>query len=263
MFGIPRHAANLSISGILLFAFAGFAPAEGPGAEHKGPEVSHWGYSGAGGPEHWGDLQEDFAVCKEGRSQSPIDIRHARTARLHPIGFHYRPAPLHIVNNGHTVMVEEERGGYITVGRKRYNLVQFHFHHSSEERIEGKAFGMDVHLVHRDASGNLAVVAILIQPGEENGAIRTLWRHLPLETGMEYTSRDIRIDPSRLLPATRGYYTFTGSLTTPPCTEHVTWFVLRTPIQISLGQMQAFGKLYPANVRPVQPLNGRPVLASR
>lgn len=261
MFGSVRCDTlfrRASLIGILLLSYSGLAL-----AQHREEGAPHWGYNGSAGPEHWGDLEKDFAACKEGRNQSPIDIRHAHKARLDPIEFHYRPAPLHIVNNGHTVMVEDGIGGWITVGGKRYDLVQFHFHHSSEERIHGKAYAMDAHLVHKDASGKLVVVAVLFKPGRENSLIHDLWAHLPQEAGKEYASEKEQINVARLLPGNHAYYTFSGSLTTPPCSEAVTWFVLRQPVEISGEEMKEFSKLYPANARPVQPLNGRTVLASR
>ena len=228
--------------------------------EHSGP---HWSYGGKDGPRHWGELDKSFTACMAGHRQSPIDIRGAKTADLPAIQFAYHPAPLHIVNNGHTIQVNYAPGSFITVGDKRYQLTQFHFHHPSEERINGKGFEMVAHLVHASPDGALAVVAVLLDPGASNPLIESLWSHLPKHEGPEQKLDDVRIDASALLPADRGYYTFTGSLTTPPCTEGVTWFVLKTPARIAKSQADAFGRIYPRDARPVQPIYGREVLVSK
>jgi carbonic anhydrase len=228
--------------------------------EHAGP---HWSYDGSDGPEHWGDLDKSFSACHDGHHQSPIDIRPTKTADLPPIQFAYLPTPLHIVNNGHTIQVNYSPGSFITVGGTRYQLTQFHFHHPSEERINGKGSEMVVHLVHAAPNGALAVVAVLLDPGVANPVIASLWQHLPAHDGPEQKLDDVKIDATGLLPRDHGYYTFTGSLTTPPCTEDVTWFVLKTPERISQAQADAFGKIYPRDARPIQPLDGREVLASK
>jgi carbonic anhydrase len=229
--------------------------------EHAGP---HWTYGGPAGPEHWGELEKDFAACQTGRHQSPIDVRGAKAADLPAIAFAYRAAPLRIINNGHTVQVNYAPGSTITVGGKRYELKQFHFHHPSEEKINGKGYAMVAHLVHAAADGSVAVVAVLLDAGTvENPLVSRLWQNLPAHEGPEQKHDDVSIDVGGLLPADRGYYTFTGSLTTPPCTENVTWFVLKTPAPISQAQADAFGKIYPLNARPTQPLNGRDVQASK
>jgi carbonic anhydrase len=228
--------------------------------EHHGP---HWSYEGATGPDHWGALDTTFAACQAGHTQSPIDIRSPRSADLPAIQFGYQPTPLHIVNNGHTVQVNYAPGSFITVGGTRYQLKQFHFHHPSEERIDGKGFAMVAHLVHASSEGKLAVVAVLLDPGTANPALATLWQHLPAHEGPEQKLEDVPFDVTGLLPQDRAYYTFAGSLTTPPCTEGITWFVLKTPARLSQDQADAFGRIYPHDARPVQPLNGRDVVASK
>jgi carbonic anhydrase len=222
-----------------------------------------WDYGETLGPDHWGNLKPEFAACKDGHHQSPIDIRNPQKADLPPIRFDYRPSPLHIVDNGHTIMVNYAPGSYMTVGDKKYSLQQFHFHRPSEEKINGKGFDMTVHLVHTDNKGKLAVVAVLLQQGEDNPLMRELWNDLPKEKEKEELLDNIRIDVSRLLPADRSYYTFSGSLTTPPCTEDVTWFVLKHPMTISAAEIQRFSQLYRDDARPTQPLYDRVVLESK
>lgn len=222
----------------------------------------HWSYSGPTGPVHWGSLEPGFAACKDGKRQSPIDIRDARKADLQPIKFSYKPVPLRIIDNGHTIQVNVQSGGGIEIHENRYSLVQFHFHKPSGELIYGKRYDMALHLVHGDAAGHLVVVAVLLESGSRNPVIQELWNRLPREKGKEYAPRNGEINAAGLLPGNRNYYTYSGSLTTPPCTEGVTWFVLKSPIEISPGQIAVFGKLYADNARPVQPVNGREILES-
>jgi len=245
-----------------LTLFTGFLAAVliwSPLGTARDDKTHSWTYSGVHGPEHWGDLDPSFATCKTGREQSPIDIRGGTKSDLPAIEFRYQPTPLHIINNGHTIQVNYSPGSFITVAGKQYELKQFHFHHPSEEEINGKAFAMVAHLVHADAGGNLAVVAVLLEPGSASQVIEAIWSHIPQDAGPEQKYDQVKINIADLLPADHGYYTFPGSLTTPPCSENVTWFVLKNPQAISKGQAEAFGKIYAHNARPVQPLHDRKV----
>jgi len=241
--------------------FQALALSRSAAQEHAPKHI--WDYGDAFGPNHWGDLSPEFAKCKEGVHQSPVDIRNPQKADLPPIRFDYKPSPLRIIDNGHTIMVDYAPGSFIFVGSSRYELKQFHFHIPSEEKINGEVFDMSVHLVHADAQGNLAVVAVLLQEGEDNPLIRELWNDLPSEKEKEALLDKIEIDVSRVLPTDRGYYTFSGSLTTPPCTEDVTWFVLKNPVTVSAAEIKQFSQVYRHNARPTQPLNARTVLESR
>ena len=227
-------------------------------------EAHHWSYKGHGGPTHWSELQEGYSACGAGREQSPVNIpgAAAQKAQLPAIEFHYQPAPLKIIDNGHTIQVNYAPGSFITVGGQRYELQQFHFHKPSEEAIDGKHAAMVAHLVHKDDQGRLAVVAVLLNPGTVNPMVATLWNNLPAKKEAEVAMQDVQINAADLLPANRGYYQFTGSLTTPPCSEGVTWMVLKDPSTLSTGEIDRFGRSYPMNARPVQPLNGRMVRAS-
>ncbi|HKQ19705.1 MAG TPA: carbonic anhydrase family protein [Candidatus Eisenbacteria bacterium] len=224
---------------------------------HGGPP--HWSYQGPTGPEHWSELSPAFAACAKGRFESPIDIESAEASELPPLQFDYKPSPLTVVDNGHTIMATYAPGSSLVVGDARYDLQQVHFHHPSEEQIHGKTSEMVVHLVHKDTQGHLAVVAVLLNHGMANPAVGTIWAHLPAVKEKPQSVAGAAIDATALLPATRGYYTFSGSLTTPPCTEGVTWYVMTTPVELSAEQIAAFAKLYPMNARPVQPLNGRKI----
>jgi carbonic anhydrase len=220
------------------------------------PEV-HWDYTGEAGADHWGSLRADFAVCNEGRQQSPIDIRDGARLDLEPIDFSYAPSPLRVVDTGHTIQVNIEAGRHIVVNGRRYDLKQFHFHKPAEERIDGRSYDMVAHLVHRDLDGRLAVVAVLFESGAENAFIRKLWPYLPLERGPETVLPDVKVELDKLLPESKAYFTYMGSLTTPPCTEGVLWIVMKTPVAISPEQVSVFSRLYPMNARPIQAANGR------
>ena len=253
-----EHLRSSSRAALLLFAFVPALRC----ASQEHPIEHTWDYAGALGPSHWGDLKPEFVTCKTGHSQSPIDIRKARRAPLAPIYFDYRPSPLHIIDNGHTIMVNYGPGSSISVGGKKYALKQFHFHRPSEEKINGRAFDMTVHLVHEDERGNLAVVAVLLRKGQDSPLLQELWNDLPKEKGKEKVLDNVRINLSELLPADRSYYTFSGSLTTPPCSEDVTWFVLKHPASISAKESERFSRLYRDDARPTQPLHDRVVLES-
>src|SRR5579872_4385917 len=216
-----------------------------------------WSYEGPKGPEHWGDLDPDYAACKTGKQQSPIDIRSAtKTPGLPVIRFQYRSGPLKIINNGYTaVRVNYPRGNgnFLIVGAKWYELTQFHFHRPSEEYVDGKPFAMGIHLMHEAADGQVAGVVVLLKAGRANATVDKLWEHMPAAAGAEHEIAGVAIDPGGLLPRQTDYYTYMGSQTAPPCTEGVAWFVLKTPVDISLAEIDAFAKLYPHDVRPPQP----------
>jgi carbonic anhydrase len=220
-------------------------------------ESIHWGYDGKAAPQNWGELKPEFAACGEGKRQSPIDIRDGARLDLEPIKFDYKPSMLRIIDNGHTVQVNYAEGSSITVSGVRYDLKQFHFHKPSEERVDGKIYDMVAHVVHLSADGRLAVVAVLMEAGLPNPFIASLWPHLPLEPGREISLPEVVVDINNLLPESRNYYAYMGSLTTPPCTEGVLWLVMKNPVSVASEQVGIFGKIYSINARPVQPANGR------
>ena len=252
---LTYRAIPLSVAFLLMTMNAGHAQTQ----EAKPPETHAWDYGSKHGPQHWGDLKSEFATCSTGHRQSPIDIQKAEKAALSPIVFDYKASSLRIVDNGHTIMASYDAGSSIRVGDVEYQLKQFHFHHPSEEKIHGKVYDMVAHLVHADAGGHLAVVAVLLEHGKDNALIRELFKHIPKEKGKEAHLDSVQINVADLLPKDRGYYTFEGSLTTPPCSEGVTWFVLKQPVSISAGELSEFSKVYPHNARPTQPLQGRVV----
>lgn len=252
---IGNHCRSAGIGCTLALAVAVAAQEQHP--------AHTWDYSKLHGPNHWGEFEREFAQCSNGHHQSPIDILNPQRVDLPPIQFDYKPSPLDIIDNGHTIMINYAPGSFISVGGKQYELKQFHFHRPSEEKINGKAYEMTVHLVHADQQGKLAVVAVLLQKGEDNSLVRELWGDLPKEKDKEEHLNNVQIDLAKLLPADRGYYTFDGSLTTPPCSEGVTWYVLKHPVTVTAAEIEQFSKLYRVNARPTQPLYDRLVLESK
>jgi len=225
--------------------------------------ASHWGYEGHSGPTHWGELSPEFAACKDGTNQSPVDISGAQEAALPAIAFGYKPSPLRIVNNGHAIMVNYAPGSSITVDGHTYQLLQYHFHTPSENTVNGKPFALEAHFVHKDKDGKLAVVGLFLKEGEKNEVLQKIWDHLPKEEGKEIELNDVSLNAMDLLPKDMTYYRFDGSLTTPPCSEGVAWYVLKTPVTVSADQVKAFSDIYPMNARPTRPLNGRVIKVSK
>lgn len=222
----------------------------------------HWDYGGVHGPAHWGELEPAYEACAHGHAQSPIDIRGAQAAPLPALEFSYGRIAPSIVNNGHTIQVNVPKGQFLDVAGHRYELLQFHFHTPSEERVDGRPSAMVAHFVHRDAAGRLGVVAVLLQPGAPHPGFEAVLQHLPPRAAETITVDGLELDLASMLPAQRRYYDFEGSLTTPPCSEGVHWMVMTTPVTISPRAIREFRRLYPANARPVQPLNGRTVRVS-
>jgi carbonic anhydrase len=247
-----RHALK-ALAGLALCpicASAGFA-AEG----------AHWSYEGATGPGHWGDIDTASKVCSAGSQQSPIDITASIKSQLPPLKMVWAKNADTIVNNGHTIQLNFEQGSTLTAGKDAFALLQFHFHHPSEHLIGGKSFPMEVHFVHRNFAGNLAVVGALMTADGTNSTFGKIVASMPAKEGAPVKAA-AGIDPNMLLPALRGYYRYSGSLTTPPCSEVVDWLLLREPINVAKADIDRFAKLFPMNARPAQKDNRRFVLSS-
>jgi carbonic anhydrase len=222
----------------------------------------HWTYDGDTGPDNWGKLKPEWKTCSTGERQSPIDIRDGIRVDHEAVRFYYKPSGFRVIDNGHTVQANLTGGNRIQALGREFELVQLHFHRPSEERVNGKLYEMVAHLVHKDKEGRLAVVAVLLDKGADNPIIQTLWNHLPLERNIEYPA-SVALDLDGLLPQDRSYFTYMGSLTTPPCSEGVLWIVLRAPAAVSAEQVAAFSRLYPNNARPIQQAAGRLIKESR
>jgi carbonic anhydrase len=224
---------------------------------------TEWSYKGEEGPDNWGKLDPAFAACSIGQRQSPINIQGAKKSDLPALKFNYNAVPLNIIDNGHSIQVAYAPGSTLTVGGKTYVLKQFHFHHPSEEHVDGRGYDMSAHLVHADEAGHLAVVTVLLRRGGANALIDSVWKNIPAEKEKAVDVPGVTVNVKDLLPADHGYYTYAGSLTTPPCSEGVTWYVLKTPVTISDAQLARFAKLYPDDHRPIQPANHREILETK
>lgn len=222
----------------------------------------HWSYDGVTGPENWGELADEFRACKLGKSQAPVnlDSQHEIEADLPALDIRYQPGGAHILNNGHTVQVNYESGSTLTLDGRTFELKQLHFHTPSENLVDGQAYPMEMHLVHADADGHLAVIGVMFMEGEANAALEQFWPELPSQQAGTKTLGH-KVDASALLPDNRDYHRYSGSLTTPPCSEDVIWLVMKQPLTGSRDEFQTFTNLIGRpNARPVQPVNSRPIL---
>jgi len=216
--------------------------------------ASHWGYTGESGPEHWGDLNHNFVMCKEGKNQAPINIRKTYETNLEKLNVNYKGVSKNIVNNGHTVQVNIKNGSYLRLDGKKFDLLQFHFHTPSENNINSKSFPMEAHFVHSTKNGELAVIALMFKEGRKNYNFEKIVKNLPTDYNHKH---NFHLNITKLLPKNLDYYRFNGSLTTPPCTEGVRWIVLKTPVEISKKQIKEFHHILHNNNRPIQPVNSR------
>ena len=224
--------------------------AHGPADTH----TAHWEYEGAMGPENWG---KEFPTCGKGKSQAPLNIKGPFEKVRFSVAPDYKQGQLKIVNNGHTIQVNVPNGSKIRIDGKTFDLLQFHFHRPSEEHIDGKPSAMVIHFVHKSPEGELAVLAVMLREGNENPGIKTLWTHAPKAAGPEVIPDGVMFNPANLLPKEMDFFHYDGSLTTPPCTEKVKFFILKTQVNISKEQVTDFP--FKMNARPIQSANGRPI----
>ncbi len=221
-----------------------------------------WSYQGNTGPEKWGELKPEYATCKSGHNQSPVDLASAAVpAQLGNISFHYQESELDVINNGHTLQIDHNSDSYVTLDGVRYNLVQFHFHGPSEHIVDGNSHAMEAHLVHQSEDGALAVLGVLMDIGDDNPFISSIWDIQP-NHGERKTVEHVKIDVSDILPSDKTYFKYSGSLTTPPCTEGVHWVVFSDTVTVSQEQVAHFKSMFELSARPVQPLHSRSVLFS-
>lgn len=220
------------------------------------PATPHWSYAGNNGAEHWGELQPDFKVCQLGLEQTPIDLAGGMKGEPAAVALDYKALALRIVNNGHTIQVNADAGSSCMIGVTKYELLQFHFHHPSEHLLRGKPFDLECHFVHKSSAGDLAVVGVFVTPGVKNGALQAIFDAMPRSEGPELRASG-SVDPAALLPKSTSYFRYMGSLTTPPCSEGLTWTVFREPVEASAEQIGQFARLFPNNARPVQGRNRR------
>ena len=222
---------------------------------------AEWSYEGATGPQNWGELDAAYELCSVGQAQSPVDISADAVTEenIADLQIDYDNSLLDIVNNGYTLQIDYEAGSFITVNDKRYNLLQFHFHTPSEHALGGGLTEAEIHFVHSnpDAEGDLAVIGVLVQEGAENEALREVLANTP-EEGEEETVLEL-VEAEALLPESRLVYRYSGSLTTPPCSQGVAWNVMVEPVTMSAEQIETLSSIIGKSNRPVQPLSGRTI----
>lgn len=245
-----------------LFAASGIAASSLFGCDSltsatKEKGKTKWGYIGEKGPDSWGSLSSDYQVCQSGKTQSPVNLQSAVDADLPELKIDYKDTPLRIINNGHTIQVNYQPGSFLTLDNEPFELLQFHFHHPSEHKVEGEALPMELHLVHKNKKGDLAVVGVFLKEGEVNPTLQEIWQVMPMKESGEKTISNLNVNASDLLPEEKDYYRYFGSLTTPPCSETVNWIVLKEPVEISSPQVKKFAQVFPMNARPVQVVKRR------
>ncbi|MCO6451398.1 MAG: carbonic anhydrase family protein [Caldilineales bacterium] len=232
----------------LLLTFATAAAAsEGP----------HWSYDGDTGPAFWGVLAEDYALCGTGQSQSPVDIPSSAPSNPADLGMAYQPSAVNIFNNGHTIQVNYDPGSNLTVDGSEYQLLQYHFHAASEHTVDGSQRPMEIHFVHQNAQGKLAVVGTFLVDGAANAAYTPIFDNLPASESEPEAVPGAQVNAIDLMPGQKTYWRYSGSLTTPPCSEGVTWLVMNNPVEVSSEQIGAYTAIYDHNFRPTQAMNSR------
>ena len=261
-----RHTAL--VGAIAALSLAACSATDTPSGDHGDGHRAHWGYEADNGPDHWSSMNPDWGLCAEGVEQSPIDLAGATATTLPAVEIHTpseqevemlnQEGVIDALDNGHTIQINSSTGETLTAGGKSYALVQFHFHAPSEHTVDGEHYPMEMHFVHQAEDGALAVVGVLIAEGPENPGIVPLWEQLAAAPG---TRTMIRIPAGFaehvFADEATGVWHYEGSLTTPPCSEGVQWYVRKTPARFSADQITAFTAVYDHNNRPVQPLNER------
>ena len=245
---------RFSVLAALFLGTAAMAAAQNP---------ANWSYEGKNGQLAWSKLDPSWGACAKGHEQSPIDIRGAKLDKtLKPIEFHYMSGPVTLENTGLTIVAHVDRGSYIMVDGVRYDLVSFDFRHPAEEPVKGRYSDMSIHLLHKSADGKMVIVAVRVVEDRSlgNAILAMLWDHLPKVAHKTETITDL-VNPGGLLPADRSYWTYTGSLTTPPCTEGVQWFVFEQELGISRTQLRTFSSMFKMDTREPQDPHGRKILA--
>lgn len=256
---------------IVVFFVFGFYPlaAHASPVEHyyfsksKDKHVADWSYSGPTGPEFWAALDPSFKLACKGKRQSPINIDSnlKRGTELSALKFDYRPEKMGAINNGHTIEHEGNHGSFLRIGNESFSLEQFHVHAPSEHTLDGKSFPIEIHFVHKSRAGKVVVVGIFVQNDPTSKVAFPYYLDLP-KTGGEGASAEGVRDLSDFLPKQREYFSYSGSFTTPPCTEDVRWIVMKYAIGIQPKVVERFAAILKGNNRPVQKLNDRVVEVS-
>ncbi len=249
-------------SGAAPASTASAASATGVGSHHSAPQPGQpWAYDGPNGPQAWARLKPEFALCGQGKRQSPIDLRDGIPVNLEPLVFDYRPSTLRVVDDGRSLLAQVGPGNTVQLRGRRYELQSVQFHTPAEDHVQGKVYDMSAHLLHKDAQGHWLLLSVLLERGAAQSVLQAVLDNLPLEKGDDVNAPQ-PVDWSQLLPADPRYYIYMGSLSTPPCTEGVVRIVMKTPMSVSPEQFAIFSRLYPMNARPVQAAAGRVIKES-
>ncbi|ESQ80477.1 carbonic anhydrase [Asticcacaulis sp. YBE204] len=223
-------------------------------------QIAHWSYEGDDGPSHWNQLGGDNTTCASGHRQSPINLSGMAGAKTVNMTLDYTSSAAKIQNLGHVVQVSPTDGGGVIMDNVRYKLIQFHFHTPSEHTIDGHRAAIEAHFVHKNDKGELLVIGVLSDVGVADPMLAPIWTYLPTDPGPAAVIPDVLINARDLMPATEEFYAYSGSLTTPPCSENVTWLVYASPLSISAEQVDAYQRLTGPNARPIQTAQGRDIL---
>ncbi len=236
-------------------------PAVSPNADVAAVD-QNWGYIGAAAAPFWGAIDKEYSLCKVGLAQSPVNIATFLQEDLAPLVIDYAPTALSLTNTGRTIQVNYKNGSNFMADGQKYTLSHFKFHTPSEHYLDGAPYPMEVQFVHMNDAGAFAVVSVMMKIGEQNPTIEGIWQNAPIQTGGLKMVDGVQVDAKTLMPEGQGYYKYAGSMTTPPCTENVQWFVMKEPIEVSEMQVKAFQALFPVNARPIQSLNDRVVVGN-
>jgi carbonic anhydrase len=238
---------------------------QSPLSDPEGNAGELWGYAGDHGPTHWGELSPSYQACSSGNLQSPVALETATAVftPCEPLRFRYRSSSLYIKNEGVGLRLGYDRGSYLVIEGLSYELVELRFHVPGEHAIDGRLAAAELHLIHGNNRGDIAVVAVPLQAGRRvNQTLRRILEHAPQNAGQQFFGRNVGINALFLLPGRKDYFAYRGSLTRPPCTEGVRWYVLRDPVEVDVAEIRRLAQLVGANARPLQPLRGRTVSKS-
>jgi len=225
--------------------------------------MPQWTYSGPKGPERWAELDPAFGACARGTEQSPVALTEAVAvaAPCEPLRFRYRSSALYITNDGRALRLGYDRGSFVVWDGLSFELVELRFHVPSEHVIDGHRADAELQLIHANNRGDVVVIAVPLIPGPRvNQILRRVLEHAPGVAGESFYGRQVGVNPLFLLPGRKDYFTYEGSLTRPPCTEGVRWFVMRTPLEVAAEDLNRLTTLVGQNARPLQQLGGRRVI---
>lgn len=224
----------------------------------KGTPAPEWNYDSAG-PAKWGGIEQAYRICATGDQESPVDLRDGIPARVAPVRLDWKSGKFAVENNAHTIEAKVPLGSFVMIGAERFDLTQFHFHLPSEHAVSGKRSAMEAHFVHLHKDGRIVVLATLLEPGGHNEAFSAVMKVAPSKAGGEVPTDSV-VDPRQMVPASLDSWRYEGSLTTPPCSQIVTWVVFARTVAVAQSDIDAFRKIFPMNARPLQPLNRRYLL---